>query len=196
MFADKLKVIAGIAIVAVISGCGFEPLYQSGGDALDGEVVSKLSDVKIEIIADREGQILRNHLLDKINYQGEPQQPKYFLDTKLKITKDPISYRKDGTVQRYNVQTHVDIKLFASKEKTNEKSNKKQVLYEDSVDRYSSYSVGEITSEFVYASTMSESEAKRRALLLVADEIHLLLATYFKKWRDQPQRDISKNADK
>ncbi|MFM8988614.1 MAG: hypothetical protein ACKOUS_02890, partial [Alphaproteobacteria bacterium] len=45
----------------VLAGCGFSPLY---GRSEGGAVAEELAKIRVLPIANRSGQVLRNHLLD------------------------------------------------------------------------------------------------------------------------------------
>ncbi len=160
-----------------MGGCGFEPLYgprtTSDGESLGVE--RALAGIKIAPLPEREGQILHNHLLDKLNPSGEPLDPDAFLKVSVSLDKHSISVRKDGTTQRFNMVATAHLIL-------RDKDNKK-ILYTDTIKRTASFSLGEATAAFGYASTISESDAKRRTLLLIAEDMQVMLAIYYKKWR-------------
>ena len=89
----------------------------------------------------------------------------------------------------------VDVRLEGKKDPTGKRSK----LYEDMIVRTTSYSIGRSTQEPGYPGTVAERDAIARGLKLVADDIHLMLASYFKKWggseksmpQTEPQHKIS-----
>ena len=166
----RIILMAGLCLAS----CGFEPLYGPHSSIGAPEVENHLAQISIAQLPERTGQILRNHLLDKLNPSGEPAHPEAFLSIDLTLEKQATSLRKDGTIQRFNMIATATITL-------RDQDNKK-ILYNDIVRRTASYSIGDATAEFGYASTISESDAKKRTLLLVAEDLHLMLATYYKKW--------------
>jgi len=159
-----------------MGGCGFEPLYgphsTSTGEQLGVE--RSLAGIKIAPLPKREGQILHNYLLDKLNPSGEPLDPQAHLQVSVSLDKYSISVRKDGTTQRFNMVATAHLIL-------RDKENKK-ILYTDTIKRTASFSLGDTTAEFGYAGTVSETDAKRRTLLLIAEDMQVMLATYYKKW--------------
>ena len=64
--------------MSFISGCGFEPLYvekKSSNDwyydnEFDTGIKDEMASVKVELIQDRIGQLIRNDLLDKLTPKG------------------------------------------------------------------------------------------------------------------------------
>ncbi len=76
----------------LLYGCGFEPLYvekkEAGswyyGSNFDSSISEEMSQVKIQPIADRFGQIMRNELLDLLTPRGVPKEPKYRLFVTLR----------------------------------------------------------------------------------------------------------------
>src|SRR5690242_7641602 len=76
---------AGAALLLLaLAGCGFRPLY--GTRAADPYVGPEMGGIYISPLPDRDGQLVRNALLDRIDPKGEPQQPRYRLDIKLTVT--------------------------------------------------------------------------------------------------------------
>jgi LPS-assembly lipoprotein len=83
---------AGIGLTAILSGCGFKPLYGTAGGR---DIPAELAKVEILPISDRSGQILRNGLIDKMNPGGRPTGAKYKLLVTFKIHKHNLGIRKD-----------------------------------------------------------------------------------------------------
>lgn len=173
------KLFCILMISAILSGCGFQPLYGPEESQKLG-TEDQLSQIKIAPLKLREGQILHNHLLDRLNPQGEPLSPTAFLNVDLTIEKVATSLRRDGTTQRFNIVAKASFVLKGQ--------DQKRILYKDSIKRIVAFSIGDITAEYGYASTVSEKDAKARALGLLADEIQMMVATYYKKW-SKPQQD-------
>jgi LPS-assembly lipoprotein len=183
LFVPKSSVKGGVALALVVlpllfaGGCGFEPLYGPHSTSNGGEMLGverALAGIRIAPLPKREGQILHNHLLDKLNPSGEPVDPQAHLQVNVSLDKYSISVRKDGTTQRFNMVATAQLIL-------RDKENKK-ILYTDTIKRTASFSLGDTTAEFGYASTVSETDAKKRTLLLIAEDMQIMLATYYKKW--------------
>ena len=75
----------------LVSACGFQPLYVEkkhnnawyfSGD-FDTSITQEMSQIKVEPIEERFGQIVRNELLDSLTPRGVPSHPKYRLYVEL-----------------------------------------------------------------------------------------------------------------
>lgn len=99
----------GVTLIALslclnLAACGFTPVYATPDTGTQVAMQDRLRDVEIGLIADRNGQYLRNALLDQT---GAPQGPqRYFLrvhrlqqiDTGFGLRKDASNTRGDITV--------------------------------------------------------------------------------------------------
>ena len=88
-----------LALAVVATGCGFAPRYGERGARTDA-----LAQVRIEQIADRTGQQLRNHLLLRLNPRGEPRNPSHVLKIKLAETRRWLGVRRDDAPTRANLR--------------------------------------------------------------------------------------------
>ena len=91
------------------SGCGFHPLYGSRDG--NSSVSAELNDVAIDNIADRNGQILRNDLIDRMYHNGRPQSPKYTLTTSLRTLEEGIGLLPDATTSLTELNLYADYTL-------------------------------------------------------------------------------------
>lgn len=105
-FRNLLLVAAGVVL---LSACGFTPMY--GGQ--DGaSIVAESQNVEIDNIPDRDGQQLRNLLIDRLYTNGTPREPAYILKvTELKRTIDNIGIRKDATATRGEMMITAKVRL-------------------------------------------------------------------------------------
>lgn len=93
-------VVLALLSVVLLSACGFSPVYGTRGSNVSG-VEDALSLVSINRIPDREGQYLRNALIDRMHPNGSPVNARYSLKiaavteqlVDLDITKDSDSTR-------------------------------------------------------------------------------------------------------
>lgn len=106
------KACALIAVLVLLAGCGFTPVY-ARPDAGTPAVQDRLQAVEIGLIADREGQYLRNKLIDQMG--GGTMPAKYFLRVwQLKRTETPFGIRKDATSTRGDITLTAVMELIDS----------------------------------------------------------------------------------
>lgn len=161
------NIIACMIIAAGLNACGFEPLYGTagkGGAPHSTEVL--LSQVKIETIPNRNGQILHNYLLDRMNPRGRPANPEYFLRSSLKVSTRSYGVKRDETTTRASVVVKVDFVLRSK--------DGNQINF--SARRISGYS----ETESEYASLVAEKDAVDRSLREIANDVRLRVGTYLK----------------
>jgi LPS-assembly lipoprotein len=90
---------AGLALVvcAVLSGCGFHPLY---GGSQEVEADAALAAIHVEPIPDRIGQLVANALRDTFNPRGATVESRYNLKVTVYASHADLAIRSDGTASR------------------------------------------------------------------------------------------------
>lgn len=98
--------IAGLALVLALGGCGFRPLYATHSDG--SSAAAGLRAVAIDLIPDRNGQILRNALLDRFYGDGGPTSSRYRLTIVEHSTEELLGIQRDNsaTKARMDVTAH------------------------------------------------------------------------------------------
>lgn len=166
-----MKTIAFIAPLLLLSSCGFSPMYGSHSPSASTEAKASLQQIAIDNIPDRDGQILRNELIDRFNYaNGGPSNPRYRLVFRnlasvvheLDITKD-----SESTRAQMKVLGHFDLIDL---------SNGQSVLSRD-VSSISSYNI--LASEF--ATRVTEINARENAIKDVARQVELQISLFFNR---------------
>lgn len=174
MFYSK-RYIALAALVAFISGCGFEPLYVEKksesnwyyDNEFDTGIREEMASVKVELIQDRIGQLIRNDLLDKLTPKGQPTSPKYYLKiTDIQKSEIDQALRNDITATREKVIYKVYYVL-------NDREHKK-LLKGDSV-AYLGYDI----LRDPYSTTFAQKKNEKNAAKIIANDISLRLGAYF-----------------
>lgn len=156
------KNLSYLCLCFLLTACGFRPLYMSQEES------SGLSyPIKIASIPNRDGQLLRNYLVELLTPAGPPLKPKYILEIKLTDSITGIGVNKDETTSRKQAILVANIIL------KDYKNNK--VVYTHSTNAINSFSV---LSQNYYADLVAEKDAKHEAIRLLAEKIKLLLATY------------------
>ena len=160
-----------LPLLLALAGCGFEPLYGSrtpGGEAVRDDLAA----VKIDLIANRSGQILRNYLLGMMTPQGEPPRPAYRLQIVLQEPRpQDLGIARDDSVVRYNYGIRARFRLYDAAGR--------RVLVEGLSDSSSSFSV--TNSE--YATVAARDNARERVLEEIAGDIRIQLGTFFREQR-------------
>jgi LPS-assembly lipoprotein len=111
---SSFKTIAAVLCVLALAGCGFEPLYGKTEylQAADSTGAINRAAIDIANVPDREGQRLRNLLIDRLYVRGRPTVGNYILAlTPLKTDITNLGIRKDATSTRAmtNVGTHIQL---------------------------------------------------------------------------------------
>lgn len=164
---SRLRIPPALALAALLlAGCGFQPLYRSGGA---GQVPEALGKVSIAPIPDRMGRELRNELLSRINPGGSPNEPSHRLSVELNEEQQGILVERDNFVSRVNLRIRAKFVLV-------DLASEKPVL-EGQARTVAAYNV----TSAQYANLVAETDAKRRAALVVAEQITDRLAAYFSR---------------
>ena len=99
-------------MILTTASCGFKPMY--GEQGLSNTILtSSRPEIFIDNIPDRQGQILRNLLIDKLYTKGRPINYTYKLRfTPLKIETTEMGIRKDASATRIQVQISTTMLLI------------------------------------------------------------------------------------
>lgn len=156
------KIMSFLCLCFLMTACGFRPLYNPNG--CNSDIAYP---IKIATITDRNGQILRNILLDLLTPGGEVTKPQYVLEIKLTEGIRAIGVNKDETTSRKAAVLTAAMVLKDSKTS--------KVLYTHSVSATNSF---EVISENYFADVIAEDYAKTEALRLLAEKVRLTVSTY------------------
>ncbi len=158
------RALAVVLALASLAACGFRPLY---GTRPGVETLAELSAIKIDHIKAGIGQDLRNHLLDRLTPNGEPDHPRYRLHVEVERDSAALAIQLDDTITRFNLTLTAVFSLSQFDTGT--------VLYRNNVRAVGSYNV--VRSEF--ATLISEQDAARRAAREVSEEMRTLISVFF-----------------
>lgn len=161
-------------MLIALCACGFEPLYVEkkhdnmwyyGGD-FDTSISQEMSQISVEPIADRFGQVMRNELLDLLTPKGTPKNPKYRLFASLASkTVSDQALRSDITATRKMVKYKV--KYYMTE-------NGERLFTSDSI-AYVSYDI----LANPYSTTMAQKKGDEDAAKIIANDIALRIGAYF-----------------
>ncbi len=148
----------------LLSGCGFSPVYGSH----DGNtpVATELNNVSIANIPNRQGQILRNHLIDRMYFDGRPKQPASTLEVTLRRNEYDLGIQKDATASRRVLNLWADYVL---------KDNEGKALLKGKAHSVVSFS--KLRAQ--YGTLAAQENAQNRALNEVSEQIVNRLSVYF-----------------
>jgi len=154
-----------------LSACGFKPMYVQTGPKADGNIVP-FEEVYIANIPDRNGQYLRNRLIDTIYIDGVPHQPRYRMDmNQLREDITPLGIRKDETAT--SAQMRVDVQMILYDTRQDKIVLTRNLVATNSFNQLSSQYTTNVTAQY----------ARERVLDDLARQAVTHLALYFQ--RDQ-----------
>lgn len=160
--------ILGIFAALLMTGCGFEPMYGHQSEQIDSRAVPhQLSQIAIDIIPDREGQSLRNMLIDRLYQSGYPSVP---IGT-LKISKIEEA-RNELDLTKSSDATRAQLRMSAMMTLTDTSGS---VLISRPLKAITSFNI--LGGEF--ASRVTEESARQNALQDLARQIELNLSLYY-----------------
>lgn len=159
-----------------ITACGFEPLYVERKSAekwyykgeFDTSISEEIAQIKVEPIADRIGQLIRNDLLDNLTPKGIPSKPKYRLevfDIKKDVTEQAM--RDDITATREKIRYTVNYRLINIE-------NNDELVYGNSIAH-----LGYDILANPYSTTFAQKKIEKDAAKIIANDISLRMGAYF-----------------
>ena len=151
-----------IAVFAVASACGFQPLHAPGG----GAVPSVLAKIDVAPIPDRLGQVVRNYLVDWLTPRGSPIAAKYRVVVSLQLSKEALAIARDDSATRFNVSLEAtyDLLLVSSGD----------IVLKGTVRSVSAYNI--VSSD--YANVIAERNAELRSARKISDAVKTQLSIY------------------
>ena len=147
---------------SLLGACGFRPLYGgSSGSAFVRD--NPLAGVSIALIEDREGQILRNFLIDRFQPDGSNR---YRLSARVSISEENLGVAFDSTTTRSRVVVTVNFQLD----------------YQGGRHSFVSRSAGSFSTVLSdFGTFVARQDATERSLREIADEAKIRLVAYLQK---------------
>jgi LPS-assembly lipoprotein len=165
MYFRRIKILGCLLLSgAMLTGCGFSPLYGEHGTASSPDVVDAFATVSIRNIPNREGMKLRQQLRQQMQPHGVSKVA-FDLDIVLARRIEELGIRSDATSSRANL-------IFTAVFALNEGG---QRIYGDRVEAFVSYNI----LDDQYATVASQADAENRGIKQVSEEIKTRLAVYF-----------------
>lgn len=164
---SALRTGAALGLLALLSGCGFRPLY--GEQGAIGGAAEKLDQVAISNIPDRPGQILRNLLIDRFHQNDRGNRTPYRLDAQILASEQKLALRQDASAERAQLVLNVPFRLI--------ENATGRTVFEGRSRSYIPYNV----LEERYAGLATLDHAYNRGLTEISDEITARVAMYLTK---------------
>lgn len=159
-----------LAALLLISACGFSPVYGTLGHDQDFGTEDLLALVAIDNIPDREGQFLRNALIDRFYRYERPSNPQYRLEV-IDLTENlrdlDITETSDSTRAQLRIQAKIELRDAITGES----------LMQRTLHSASSYN--KLGSEF--ATRASEQSTRENVLNALAQRIETQISLYLKR---------------
>lgn len=160
-----------LCFVLLVSSCGFKPLYTTGATP----AARAFDTIAVSNIPDREGQYLRNMLLDKLYSGGIPAEPRYVLNVRaVRKTVTSFGIKRSATSTRGQIDLSTDIRLI-------DRQTGKAVL-ERSLSAAGDYN----RLDNQYATVVSEESVTNNLLGELSDSIMTELALHFAREGQSP----------
>lgn len=159
---QALSGLTAAAAVSLLGACGFRPLY---GGSSDSSFVrdNPLKGVSIDLIENREGQILRNFLIDRFQPDGTKR---YRLTTDLDISEQDLGLAFDATTTRSRVVVNAAFSL----------------QYQGGTYEFVSRSAGSYSTVLSdYGTLVARQDATERSLREIADDAKVRLVAFLTK---------------
>jgi LPS-assembly lipoprotein len=154
------------ASLFLLSACGFQPIYGNvSSDVRKPNTEELMRRVEIALINDREGQFLRNALIDRLHNTGAHPAPLYSL-----ALKNITETKRDLDINKESDATITDLKLSTEVTFTRKSDNK--VLLQKTVWSTTSYNI--LESQFT--TRVSQNYARENGLKNIAAQIERQLA--------------------
>lgn len=164
-----------LSAALLLAACGFEPLYGGGGR---GVTSREMAAVRVEPIADRVGQQLRNELFDLLTPLGQSARPEYQLTVTLTESTSGLAVKKSEVATRSNLTLNASFTLSEAKTGI--------PLFSDSNSLVGSYNV--LTSDF--STLVAEQGVRDRLVKEMARDIQIRLSAYFKLQKPHQEKAV------
>ncbi len=147
----------------LVGACGFRPLYSARG----GADAAELASIRVGAIANREGQLLRRFLIQRLHANGAAATPVFQLVTTLTEQQFDIALEGDNTATRTNLILTVRFRLVRLADGV--------PLLDQTLNTTTSFNI--LLDDF--ATLSAERDARERSLEQLAEEIRLRLGLFF-----------------
>jgi len=160
------KFVAVLTLLVTVTGCGFQPLHGRVSDGRSTQAV--LSQVRVEVIRDRPGQVLRNFLLDRLSPRGVSLDPRWSLKVEVSESIVSLGVLKTSEATRANLWFRGSFSLTPLKDQGEALTG--------TIETVSSFDIQ--SAEF--GTLSAEKDARIRALRQMSDDLVSRIAVHFR----------------
>jgi len=155
-----------MAVVVLLSACGFTPLYKQNQTI---NVPEDFRQIEIARIPDKIGLDLENKLIEKLQSQGQKKPFRYRLQVALSEEKSSLAVKKSAFATRANltIRAHYQLQSIDDPESVFNAQSRSSVSYDLLTDQY--------------ATLAAEKNARTRAVLELSEKIKIQLAAFFQR---------------
>jgi LPS-assembly lipoprotein len=158
----------GIVGLVFLGGCGFHPLYLSGGKAPgEASVRAELANVAVAPIPDRVGQLVRNDLVFLMAPTADAQTAAYRLDVRLTERISELAVESTGFATRANLRLSAAFALVDLGTGKAVMSSRARAI--------SSYNIVDAS----FSTLTAQNAARERAARRIAEDIRSRISAYF-----------------
>lgn len=164
-----MRIFLAFFSLIILASCGFSPMYGKPENSAYTKA-DMISNVAIANIPNRDGQYLRNALIDRLYLHGRPATPDYTLHIK-----DLNEQLRDLDITIDSDATRGQLRLDARLELINTQTDK--IVLERNIYSIASYNI--LASEFT--NRVSEQSTREHALDDLARQAELQINLYFQR---------------
>ncbi len=154
-----------------LGGCGFRPLHAPGAMSNGHEISEDLASVRVAVIPDRNGQVLRRALQQRLEDSRPGTPARYELRPSIAVLADLQGYREDGVISRVRFVITADFFLVRMEPP-------QEVVLRGNARRFDAFNIPE--NQF-FAADISRDAAERRLMDGLAEDIIRRLALEFRR---------------
>jgi LPS-assembly lipoprotein len=155
-----------VALGLLAAACGFEPMY---GENRGAAVRADLQGVRVALIANHAGQLLRRYMNDRIHNGDDQSQARYQLEIVLVESKQLYGIQVD---QSATYARFVETGAFTLRDIKTQKP-----VLTGSSSAYSSYNI----AADPFNSVVAEGDARERAVHSLGDDLIVRISLYLRK---------------
>ena len=151
----------------ILASCGFSPVYKADNSpALNRDRPL----IQVNPIKDRLGQLLRNHLQNRLNPRGHSHAPSYILDVSLNESQASLALKKSAISTRANLSITANFHLVGTKHNLGQN-------FSATAKITTSYNL--LNSKF--ASLVAEQDARKQGVKAVGEMIATRIKAFIKQ---------------